>query len=256
MGHTHSYDVIVVGVGGMGASACMHLADRGLRVLGLEQFTVGHGFGSSHGGSRIVRDCYFEHPDYVPLLLRCNQLWSALEARTGERVVHRPGVLYVAHPGGVAVERSFASGVQHGVPCERLDARAVRERFPQFAVPDDWNALFEPNAGFVRPERAVLAHARAAAMAGATILEGQAVQQWRASQTDVEVATSTGVYRAQSLVLCTGAWTASLAAQCGRPAPVSPPAHPLACQSGTSNPRTVPRCTAFRGLTTRATQPA
>src|SRR5579862_5906665 len=62
------FDVIVVGVGAMGSSACWHLARRGARVLGLEQFDIPHTLGSSHGYSRMIRSAYYEHPDYVPLL--------------------------------------------------------------------------------------------------------------------------------------------------------------------------------------------
>ena len=70
------YDVIVLGVGGMGSATCHHLARRGAKVLGLEQFALNHDRGSSHGESRMIRQAYFEHPDYVPLLLRAYELWS------------------------------------------------------------------------------------------------------------------------------------------------------------------------------------
>ena len=62
-------DVIVLGLGGMGIAAAAHLATRGVRVLGMEQFTPGHALGSSHGDSRVIRQAYFEDPAYVPLLL-------------------------------------------------------------------------------------------------------------------------------------------------------------------------------------------
>jgi len=73
------FDVIVVGVGGMGSSACYHLARRGVRVLGLEQFNIPHDKGSSHGFTRMIRSAYYEHPDYVPLIRRAFQLWTQLE---------------------------------------------------------------------------------------------------------------------------------------------------------------------------------
>ena len=63
------YNVILIGLGAMGSSAAYHLASRGQRVLGLERFTPAHAQGSSHGGSRITRQSYFEDPAYVPLLL-------------------------------------------------------------------------------------------------------------------------------------------------------------------------------------------
>ncbi len=45
----NAYDVIVLGLGGMGSSAAYELARRGRRVLGLEQYSLGHDRGSSHG---------------------------------------------------------------------------------------------------------------------------------------------------------------------------------------------------------------
>ena len=71
----------MIGLGGMGSAAAYHLAARGQRVLGLEKFTPAHDRGSSHGGSRIIRQSYFEDPAYVPLLLRAYELWDKL-ART------------------------------------------------------------------------------------------------------------------------------------------------------------------------------
>ena len=83
------YDVIVIGLGGMGSAAAYHLAARGQRVLGLEKFTPAHDKGSSHGGSRIIRQSYFEDPAYVPLLLRAYELWD--EAGRRRRSVRSTG---------------------------------------------------------------------------------------------------------------------------------------------------------------------
>ena len=74
-----AWDVVVIGLGIMGSAAACHLAKRGLRVLGLEQFTPAHDRGSSHGLSRMIRQAYFEHPAYVPLVLRAYELWRDLE---------------------------------------------------------------------------------------------------------------------------------------------------------------------------------
>jgi sarcosine oxidase len=72
------YDTIVLGLGGMGSAAAFHVARRGKRVVGLEQFTLAHDRGSSHGRSRVTRQAYFENPAYVPLLGRANELWTRL----------------------------------------------------------------------------------------------------------------------------------------------------------------------------------
>lgn len=217
-----AFSVIVVGVGTMGAATCLELARRGVRVLGLERATVPTADASHHGGSRIIRSCYFEHPDYVPLLLRASERWQELEraARAlhvlGDGpILHRPGVLYLGPPGSEVVERSHRSGLAHGIACERLDARGVRRRFPQFRVPDGWCALLEPGAGFVRPERAIRAAAAVARMHGADIREHERVIDWSEQPGGVTVRTDSGTHAADALVLTAGAWTPKLAAALG-----------------------------------------
>jgi hypothetical protein len=95
---TNSYDVIVVGCGAMGSAACMHLARRGAKVLGLEQFDIPHSLGSSHGYSRMIRMAYYEHPDYVPLLRRAYELWYELEALSRQKLLYRTGGIYMGPP--------------------------------------------------------------------------------------------------------------------------------------------------------------
>jgi len=87
------FDAIVLGVGGMGSAACLEFARRGTRVLGLEQFSLGHNRGSSHGESRIIRKAYFEHPSYVPLLHRAYELWHQLESSLGRSLLKPTGLV-------------------------------------------------------------------------------------------------------------------------------------------------------------------
>src|SRR5215510_4467420 len=98
------FDCIVVGAGGaMGAATCFELARRGVRVLGLDQFGIAHDRGSSHGHSRMIRMCYYEHPDYVPLLRRAYELWHDLEQASGERLLFTPGGAYMGREDAEAV---------------------------------------------------------------------------------------------------------------------------------------------------------
>src|SRR5215510_12832890 len=87
------FDVIVIGVGSMGAVACYFLAKQGLKVLGIEQFGIGHEFGSHTGQSRIIRKAYFEDPDYVPLLNRAYENWKSLEEETDIKLYYRTGLV-------------------------------------------------------------------------------------------------------------------------------------------------------------------
>lgn len=190
----------------MGSSTCYHLARRGQRVLGLDQFPIAHDRGSSHGLSRMIRMCYYEHPDYVPLLRRAYELWGDLERESGECLLHITGGLYMGRPEDEAVAGSLRAAVEHGLPHEMLARADLARRFPQFVVPDEFVGLLEPAAGWLAPERCIAAAARLAVENGATIRTGERVLEWHADSTGVVVRTTAGEYRARSLVIAAGAW--------------------------------------------------
>ena len=129
------YDVIVLGIGGMGSAAAWHLASRGRRVLGLEQFTIPHEMGSSHGVTRIIRLAYSEHPSYVPLLRRAYQLWREMEQRAGEPLLVITGGVDVGRAASETITGSLRSCREHDLPHEVLDAAAIARRFPGFRLP-------------------------------------------------------------------------------------------------------------------------
>ena len=204
------YDVIVVGVGAMGSSACYHLAKRGVRVLGLEQFDIPHARGSSHGQSRMIRMAYYEHPDYVPLLRRAYALWDEIERETGQKLLHVTGGIYMGPPEGEVVAGSLQSARRHGLAHELLDHDDLRRRYPQFRVPESWQGLYENRAGFLLPERTVAAYAEAALRRGAELHGHEAVVEWRATDAGVGVRTTRGQYEVDRLVFCGGPWSAKL----------------------------------------------
>ena len=130
----HSHDVIVIGVGAMGASACWHLAKRGQRVLGIEQYDIAHPHGSSGGQTRLIRLAYSEHPDYVPLLKRAYENWDEIGAESDDQLLHRTGCLYIGHPNRPFISGATRAAEEHDLPYEMLDAAAMAERFPQFRL--------------------------------------------------------------------------------------------------------------------------
>lgn len=217
MGKVSGFDVIVVGVGAMGSSTCFHLASRGVRVLGLEQFDIPHARGSSHGQSRMIRMAYYEHPDYVPLLRRAYELWDEIEHVSGQKLLHVTGGVYMGPREGEIVGGSLQSARQHGLPHELLDRATVAERYPQFQIPDDWSALFEPRAGFLLPERTVAAYAEAALRRRAELHGHEPVIEWRATDRGVSVRTTRGEYQADHLVFCGGPWSGRLVSELGVP---------------------------------------
>ena len=208
------YDVIVVGLGGMGSAIAHHLARRGQRVLGLEQFTPGHALGSSHGGSRLVRQAYFEDPAYVPLLLRAYELWDQLGADVGEEVLTRTGGLWLGNPDSRTVRGSLLSAQRWSLPHEVLTAQEITRRFPTMKPGPDVVGLYEEQAGFVGPERTVLAHLQLAGRDGAELRFQEPVQAWTADEggAGVRVKTTSGTYTAARLVLSPGSWATTVLA--------------------------------------------
>ena len=207
----NSYDVIVVGVGSMGSAAVHTLAARGLRVLGLEHFGPAHDQGSAHGGSRIIRQSYFEGPAYVPLLQRAFEGWRELQEESGRELLRLCGGIYLGDPGNPVVTGSREAAVLHGLPHEVLDATEVRSRFPAMRPADHAIGVYEPNAGYVRPEETVLAGVDLARRHGAVLHFDEPATSWRPTLGGgVEVTTATARYGADRLVLTPGAWAPQL----------------------------------------------
>ncbi|MDB5293760.1 MAG: N-methyl-L-tryptophan oxidase, partial [Phycisphaerales bacterium] len=164
----------------------------------------------STGFSRMIRMAYYEHPDYVPLLRRAYERWDELEQASGQKLLHLTGGLYMGPPAGEVVSGSLASARRHGLPHELLDRTQLVERFPQFQLPDDWQAIHEPRAGFLLPEKVIAAYADLALRAGAEIHGREPVMEWHADAQSVTVHTSRATYSASHLLFTGGAWTTSL----------------------------------------------
>jgi sarcosine oxidase len=211
------YDAIVLGLGGMGSAAAAALARRGRRVLALERYGAGHDRGSSHGASRVIRQAYFEHPSYVPLLLEAYELWRRLERDAGVGLLTETGGLMVGRSDSAVVAGSLASARAWGLEHELLDAGDLGRRFPTFSPAEDVVAVLEPHAGFVRPEATVRAHLALAAARGADLrLDTEAVT-WEAGNGHVRIRTAEGTFEADRLVLAAGAWAPALLGELGRP---------------------------------------
>lgn len=207
------YDVIVLGAGGVGSAALYHLARRGVRVLGIERFSPPHDRGSSHGQTRIIRQAYFEHPDYVPLLKRAYELWRELESQTGRKLYHPTGLLEVGPAQGVVLPGVLESARRHNLAVDTLSAEEARRRFPAFAIPDGCEAVFERDAGYLRVEDCVRTHIEEALRMGAELRTYEAVRDWRVVNGQAVVATDRGTYTAPRLALTPGAWATTLLAE-------------------------------------------
>jgi sarcosine oxidase len=202
------YDAIVIGLGGMGSATAYHLARRGRRVLGLEQFGALHEQGSSHGLTRIIRLAYHEHPSYVPLLRRSYELWHELERTAGEELLITTGSLEGGPADGETFRGALEAAELHELPHEVLDAGELRARHPAYSgFAADTRVVFQPDGGFLLAERTMRAHLDAAAAAGADLRFETPVLGWEPTAAGgVRVVTDGGAHEADRLVVCAGAW--------------------------------------------------
>ena len=204
------FDVIVIGVGGMGAATCWQLARRGVRVLGLEQHEIGHDLGSSGGVSRIVRCGYYEDTNYVPLAARAFEYWEELAALTVEPLWHRCGCLFLGPASEHVVAATANALSQHDLEHEILDHADLKRRYPQFRLPADYAGVFEVKAGAVMAARAVELMVQQAHKHGAEIIGSQQVIDLSESGSRISVRTEQAEYFAERVVVTAGPWTKSL----------------------------------------------
>ena len=194
----------------MGSAVLYQLAQRGKRVLGIEQFGIAHDKGSSHGVTRIIRLAYHEHPSYVPLMRRAYELWRDLEATTGERILHITGSIDAGPPGSAYFAGSLQSCEEHGLPHEVLTSAELTKRFPGYRLPSDTMALFQDEGGFLLPERCISLFVEQAQELGATVHTNERTLEWHSTAAGARVRTEKGEYEADALVISAGAWASKL----------------------------------------------
>ena len=214
MGAKHA-DVIIVGLGAHGSAAAWQLARRGVSVIGFDAFTPPHTLGSSHGDTRVIRQIYAEHPDYVPMMVRSYEIWRELEAAIADDARSNGGATELLRiVGGISVGRPEGDGVtgmkrsakEHGMDLEILDPEEIRRRWPQFQPRDNMIGAYDPRSGVLFPEKCVASHLDQAAKQGADLHYNEPVRRWRPDGAGVRVFTDRGEYTADQIVFSAGAW--------------------------------------------------
>jgi sarcosine oxidase len=203
-------DVVVVGLGAMGSAVCAQLAGRGTSVIGIDQYDPPHPYGSTHGETRMTRLAVGEGAEYIPLVRRSHELWREIEAQTGTRLLAQPGGLIMSRSGSWFFEGTRELARRFEIEHEELPPAELHERFPMFAVDEETEGYYEPEAGFLRPEDAVRAQLELARRGGAELRTGERVLEWSASGPGVNVVTDRAGYAADQLILCAGPWLPGL----------------------------------------------
>lgn len=213
-----TYDVIVAGLGAMGSATAFYLARRkGLRVLALDRYRPPHTLGSTHGGSRIIRETSFEHPRYVPLVRRAYECWREMESATGQALLRETGGVFIGARDGTFVAKSKESADVHGVRYEILSPAEIRRRFPAFRPSEEMVGFYEARAGILGPELCVQACLDYARAGGVEIRFDEPLIRWAPKGKGVTVSTPRGRYTTGRLLLAAGPWMLDTLTQVGVP---------------------------------------
>ncbi len=210
------YDVIVIGLGGMGSATAMELSRSGLKVLGLDQFSPNHDMGSSHGKTRAIRLAYYENPNYVPLLKRAYHLWHDLEWRVGETLLEECGCLSLSRQSDAIIKGIMASASLHSLDVDFLDHTNLTEKYKFFNTPADYVGAFEKLGGFLWVDRCVRAFQNVAKSTGAQLLFENQVMAVQNLGNDIEVETTRGKYITHKVVITAGPWASKFLGNIGK----------------------------------------
>ena len=210
-----SFDVAIVGLGAMGSAISWHLARANARIAAFDRHAPPHTLGSSHGRTRIIREAYYEHPLYVPLVRRAYELWDELERESGFDLRIQTGGLMVGRETGPLVRGALQSAGTHDIEHELLDAAELTRRFPAYVAHRENVALLERRAGMLFPERCIEAQLESARASGVELHLDEGVEQCAVFSHGVTLRTTRGTYQADRVVLAAGPWLPQLLAPMG-----------------------------------------
>ena len=199
----------------MGSASTDALALRGANVVAFDRHKPPHSMGSTHGHTRIIREAYYEHPLYVPLVRRAYERWTELEQAAGEALLVQTGGVMVGPETGPLFAGALRSARTHSIEHEILTATELRERYPAFDPRHEWLALVEKRAGFLKPERCVSAFLARARRNGAVLRTEERVASWRRNGDGIRITTSSTTMDVDRLVVAAGPWLPSLLESAG-----------------------------------------
>nr|XP_054748147.1 monomeric sarcosine oxidase-like [Lytechinus pictus] len=224
MSNVREFDYIVVGCGGIGSATAYWLSKRaGKRVLGLEQFKLGHDNGGSQDNSRIIRLSY-NACEYIPLARGTYEAWGEAEMDSGVQLVYKTGGLDIAkkgHPGYAILEKFASSMKEQNVDFERYEGESIRKKFPQFAATPQWTCLYQKESGLVDAAMGNAVHIQLARKNRATIIENAAVLSITKQGTLTKVSTSQGDFLCRKVIVTAGAWMNDILSSVGVKIPLT-----------------------------------
>lgn len=218
-----SYDVIIIGAGSMGMSAGYFLAKKGIRTLLLDSFDPPHSNGSHHGDTRIIRHAYGEGKQYVPLVLRAQQLWMELQSEANRTLFTHTGVIGIGSSASSFINNVIQSAKEFDLPLEILTSDEIMNRWTGIRLPEGHIGCFEPSSGVLWSEECIKAYRELAIAYGAAICPNTKVTEINAGASNhIKVATEESCYYADKIIITAGAWSSNLVSSVGLKLPLTP----------------------------------
>ncbi len=158
----------------------------------------------------MIREAYFEHPLYVPLVRHAYDLWERLERESGKDLLRITGGAFIGGEDSELVSGALESSRLHGISIDMVDGAELARLFPAFAKRPDMRAVVERRAGYLSPDRCVEALLERAAASGAESLVAEVIG-WESEGGHLKIITDDGAHLTDSLVLAAGPWLPGLA---------------------------------------------
>jgi N-methyl-L-tryptophan oxidase len=217
-----NYDVIIIGAGSMGMAAGYFLSKSGKKTLLLDSFNPPHNKGSHHGETRIIRYAYAEGEEYVPFILKAQELWNDLERATGKQLFIQTGVLSVGYEESDFIQNIISSAKKYSLPLDVIDSNEVHNRWSGITLPNDFIGCFEPTSGVLKCEESIKAYQELAELNGATILTNSRVRGISIRDDRVTIKTDEQTFYSDALVVSAGAWSGNLLSMLDLDIPLTP----------------------------------
>ncbi|MFJ5697602.1 N-methyl-L-tryptophan oxidase [Arthrobacter sp. NPDC093139] len=200
----------VIGLGSIGSMALWQASRLSDSVTGFEAATPAHGRSAVGGDTRLFRMIYRGNPDLYPILERSRSLWAELEAETGQNILTRCGGLSIGTKDGAYLSALLETTRTNGAEHEILSREAMAERYPQHNLREDDIAVYDPNAGALRTDRAVTAAVAAAQANGATVQTNTPIDSITETGDGVVITSGEKSWTFENVIVSSGGWSQKL----------------------------------------------
>ena len=223
-----TYDAIVIGAGVIGVSVAYNLSRRGLKVLILEQQTVGAG--ATGASSGLVRMHYDIEVDSALAWESFHFFRNWRERIGGECGFHKTGFLQIVAPDkNEQLRANVAMHKRIGIITDVVTADEVKRIAPMIKTDDFELAAYEPESGYADPvltTNSFIEHAKAN---GAALKQDCEVTGIRVSGGKVQgVDSGKGSFDAPVVVNCAGTFASRVGQIVGVEIPLDTWTHDVA----------------------------